>query len=527
MEEVSPDIMENVAKEFVQLCERGGAPLQIENREMEEELEPLDRPKRPPRKPADLSALKALAPDHLFELIRDEHPQTIAMILVHVSPEAASEILAELPDETRGEVGFRIATLDKIGSSMVDEVAKFFDEALYETDDSVNVVKGGVDLMANILNELDSFSGEVILEKIDENNSELAAAIKQKMFTFDDVVLVDNMGLQKVLRRVESQELAKALKAASSDVKEKIFSNMSERAGEMLREEIEVMGAVRMKDVEDAQNIITRAIQEMEEQGELIIAGRRGGKSSLSKIIKVRDSLDEEHCRPHCFPRLQEGEAEEDTPVEQKIKKFNPIYPKEPQVAAVEGFEALFQKEEEEVAEPHQDEPDLAEKHAEELKESFSKGFVEGEKSGSLSERQRVEPALEMLRASAEELRQCRESLIARFEEASVELALAIAEKVVCHEISINKGTVVDVLKRAVKANDGNEILKIKINPSDLQYIQETGLSLSGLNAEHATLEGDDAVQSGGCVIQTDFGYVDAMIDHQLEAIAEALRDQR
>jgi flagellar motor switch protein FliG len=278
MEEVSPDLLENVAKEFVQLCEGGGAPLQIENPEMEEESDPPPppKPKRPPRKPADLSALKALEADHLYELIRDEHPQTIAMILVNVSPEVASEILAELPDETRGEVGFRIATLDKLGSSMVDEVAKVFDEALYESDDSVNVVKGGVDLMANILNDLDGFSGEVILEKIDENNAELAAAIKQKMFTFDDIVLVDNMGLQKVLRRVESQELAKALKAASSDVKEKIFTNMSERAGEMLKEEIEVLGAVRMKDVEDAQNIITRAVQEMEEQGELVIAGRRG-----------------------------------------------------------------------------------------------------------------------------------------------------------------------------------------------------------------------------------------------------------
>lgn len=278
MEEVSPDLLENVAKEFVQLCEGGGAPLQIENPKIagESEPPPQPRPKRPPRKPADLSALKALESDHLYELIRDEHPQTIAMILVNVTPEVASEILAELPDETRGEVGFRIATLDKIGSSMVDEVAKVFDEALYESDDSVNVVKGGVDLMASILNDLDGFSGEVILEKIDEENAELAAAIKQKMFTFDDIVLVDNMGLQKVLRRIESQELAKALKAASSDVKEKIFSNMSERAGEMLKEEIEVLGAVRMKDVEDAQNIITRAIQEMEEQGELVIAGRRG-----------------------------------------------------------------------------------------------------------------------------------------------------------------------------------------------------------------------------------------------------------
>ncbi|MCF8130506.1 MAG: hypothetical protein K9N10_18500, partial [Deltaproteobacteria bacterium] len=226
MEEVSPDLLESVAKEFVQLCEGGGAPLQIENPEP-----PPPKPKRPPRKPADLSALKSLEPDHLFELIRDEHPQTIAMILVHVAPEVASEVLAELSDETRGEVGYRIATLDKVGSAMVEEIAKVFDEALYESDDAMNTVKGGADLMANILNELDGFSGEVILEKIDEYSEELAAAIKQKMFTFDDIVLVDNMGLQKVLRRVESQELAKALKAASRDVKEKIFSNMSERAG--------------------------------------------------------------------------------------------------------------------------------------------------------------------------------------------------------------------------------------------------------------------------------------------------------
>jgi flagellar assembly protein FliH len=200
--------------------------------------------------------------------------------------------------------------------------------------------------------------------------------------------------------------------------------------------------------------------------------------------------------------------------------------PKEPQIGAEGDFEALFQEKEEEPPEPVPNETDLAEKHAEELKESFSKGFIEGEESGMLSERQRVEPVLEMLQASAEELRQCRESLIVRFEKASVELALAIAEKIVSHEITINKGTVVDVLKRAVKAGDGSEILKIKVNPSDLQYLHESGLSLSDLNAESATLEGDNAVESGGCVIQTDFGYVDAMIEHQLEAIAETLRDQ-
>ena len=274
MGEISPDVVEKVSQEFIRMSggteprQIGGPPPSHETTEGHSGGSNLES--------SDLSILKSLKPDRLLELIKDEHPQTIAVILVHVKSDVASDVLANLPDETKAEVGLRIATLDKIGSGMVQEVAKIFDDVLKDSEDFVSSVTGGVGLMADILNLMDGMSSQVILEAIEEDDVDLAASIKQKMFTFEDVVLIDNRGLQKILRNVESRELAVSLKAASNDVKEKIFSNMSERAAEMLKEEIEVLGAVRMKDVEDAQYLITRTIQEMADQGEIVIAGRGG-----------------------------------------------------------------------------------------------------------------------------------------------------------------------------------------------------------------------------------------------------------
>ncbi len=245
----------------------------------------------------------------------------------------------------------------------------------------------------------------------------------------------------------------------------------------------------------------------------------------MSRIIKARESDDKNGCKPHLFPPLVDGESAKESLRKEKHDEFMPVCSQTPQDSKKGQFAALFQ-EDGGASESGPSEADWAEIHANELKESFSKGFVEGENSGILSERKRLEPSLETLQASAEELRKCRESLIAHFEKASVELAIAIAEKIVCHEVSVNKKTIVDVLKKAVKETDGGEILKIKINPSDLQFIEELGFSLSDLKAEDATFEGDSAVPSGGCVIQTDFGCVDSIIAHQLEAVAEALRDK-
>ena len=188
----------------------------------------------------------------------------------------ASDVLSKLPDEIKTEVAMRVVNLDKVTAAIVDEVNAVLKEILKTKQNSISNVTGGVDRLAEILNQTDEISSELILNELEEADMEIAAQVKQRMFVFEDILLVDDRGVQKLLRKVETMELAIALKAASEEVREKIFKNMSERAGEMLQEEIEDMGPVRMKEVTDAQQNITNIIQEMETKGELIIAGRRG-----------------------------------------------------------------------------------------------------------------------------------------------------------------------------------------------------------------------------------------------------------
>ena len=223
-----------------------------------------------------LEAILSLNPDEIAEMIKDEHPQTIAIILIHLKTPVASDVISNLPDEIKTDVSVRVATLEKVNVDMVEEVNDVFKEILKNKKSQVANISGGVDRLAEILNQTDEISSELILNEIEENDAEMAAQIKQKMFVFEDLVLVDDRGFQKLLRKVETVELAIALKAASEEVKEKVFKNMSERAGAMLQEEIDDLGPVRMKEVADAQQTITNIIQEMESKGEIIISGRRG-----------------------------------------------------------------------------------------------------------------------------------------------------------------------------------------------------------------------------------------------------------
>ena len=195
---------------------------------------------------------------------------------MHLKTSVASDVIAKLPDEIKTEVAMRVVNLDKVTTAIVDEVNQILKDILKTKKNTISNVTGGVDRLAEILNQTDEISSELILNEMEEADMEMAAQIKQRMFVFEDLLLVDDRGVQKLLRKVETMELAIALKAASEEVREKIFKNMSERAGEMLKEEIEDMGPVRMKEVDDAQQNITNIIQEMETKGELIIAGRRG-----------------------------------------------------------------------------------------------------------------------------------------------------------------------------------------------------------------------------------------------------------
>ncbi len=223
-----------------------------------------------------LEAILDLNADVVYELIKDEHPQTIAIILIHLETPVASDVVALLSDEIKTDVAVRLATLEKVNADMIEEVNDAFKEILKNKKSSVANISGGIDRLAEILNQTDEISSELILNEIEDTDAEMAAQIKQKMFVFEDLVLVDDRGFQKLLRKVETVELAIALKAASEEVKEKVFKNMSERAGAMLQEEIEDLGPVRMNEVSDAQMVITSIIQEMEAKGELIISGRRG-----------------------------------------------------------------------------------------------------------------------------------------------------------------------------------------------------------------------------------------------------------
>jgi len=271
---ISPEVVEQVAKEFALIAQRykskqsrSAATKSVQAENDGNGLKAAG---------SGLKALSTLSAEEIYDLIRNEQPQTIAIILVQLNTRVASDVIAKLPDEIKTEVSMRIVNLDKVTAAIVDEVNEILKDILKTKRNTVSKVTGGVDRLAEILNQTDEISSELILNEMEETDMEMAAQIKQRMFVFEDIILVDDRGVQKLLRKIETMELAIALKAASEEVKEKIFKNMSERAGEMLREEIEDMGPVRMKEVEDSQQNITNIIQEMETKGELIIAGRRG-----------------------------------------------------------------------------------------------------------------------------------------------------------------------------------------------------------------------------------------------------------
>jgi flagellar motor switch protein FliG len=265
---VAPDVVEKVAEEFTSEARRKKNQATMAERSGRQSGDGAS---------SQLAALQSLDPDQILGLIAHEHPQTMALVVAHLKSDTAGAVLIRLPEEIQVEVAMRMANLDKVLSDMVVEIDEVFAEILSNQPTSPTHRLGGVDQLAEILNTSGDTSGDQLLSNIEEINPELAAMIKERMFVFDDLILVDDRGFQKVLRQVETKELAVALKAASEDIRQKVFRNMSQRAAEMLEEEIEAMGAIRMAEVEDAQGKITRIIQDMETKGELVISGRGGG----------------------------------------------------------------------------------------------------------------------------------------------------------------------------------------------------------------------------------------------------------
>jgi len=273
--EIPSELGEKILAEFTEIAGRNKPGL-IKDNVVSGKRQGKNEPASSNAQFSNLKIVQSLKPDDLADLIRDEHPQTIAVIVVHLKPDVASEVLSKLPDEIKTDVALRILNLGRVKSEMIEMIDRIFEEVLRNRESSSIRETGGIRCLAEILNQTDENSNELILREIEEIDPDLVTKIKERMFVFEDLIFVDDKGMQKVLRTVETKELAIALKAASDTVKDKIFRNMSERASEMLKEEIEVAGAVRMKEVEEMQQMITKTIQELESKGEIIISGRRG-----------------------------------------------------------------------------------------------------------------------------------------------------------------------------------------------------------------------------------------------------------
>ncbi|MCH7960365.1 MAG: flagellar motor switch protein FliG [Candidatus Hydrogenedentes bacterium] len=221
--------------------------------------------------------LKRADPAQIVTFIQDEHPQTISLILAHLRPSTSAIVLSALSSEIQAEVVTRIATMERTPPEVVREVERVLERKMAAVFSQGFTFAGGVKEVAEILNSIDRTAEKAIMAELEERDPELADEIARLMFTFDDIVYVEDGGIQKALREVESKDLALALKGSGEDVAEKIFRNMSERAREMIKEEIEFMGPVRLKNVEEAQQKMVAVVRRLEEAGELIIEGRGGG----------------------------------------------------------------------------------------------------------------------------------------------------------------------------------------------------------------------------------------------------------
>ncbi len=216
--------------------------------------------------------IKDSDPSYLLNFVQDEHPQTIALVLAHLDPPQAAQILGELPPELQIDVAKRIATMDRTAPDVIKEVEKVLEDKL-ESVFSGNLANvGGVKSLVNILNRVDRQVERKILMALAEDSPELADSARNMMFVFEDILTLDDRAVQQVLREVDSSDLALALKGASENVRELIFRNLSKKAAETLREDIEFLGPVRVRLVEEAQRKIVEVIKRLEEAGEIDLA---------------------------------------------------------------------------------------------------------------------------------------------------------------------------------------------------------------------------------------------------------------
>ena len=290
MGKVNAQLRESVIEEFHELCvaqefiAEGGmdaARLMLQNAFGDEKAEMIVSRVMQALQVMPFDFLKKADASQITTFIQNEHPQTIALIIAYLQPAQAAAILSGLPQDLRADVARRLATLDKTPPEVIREVESVLQRKLSSLVSTDFTHAGGVKSLVEVLNYVDRSTEKTIIEALSESNPEIAEEVKKNMFVFEDIILLDDRAIQLVLKEVDTKELAVALKGVGENTQIRIFKNMSERAAAMMKEEMEFMGPVRLKSVEESQQRIVSVIRKLEDAGEIIVA-RGGGEEMIA-----------------------------------------------------------------------------------------------------------------------------------------------------------------------------------------------------------------------------------------------------
>ncbi len=288
MRTVSPDEKENVLQEFYQIClaqeyiSEGGISYAKDILERalgsQKAVDVINRLTASLQvRPFDF--VRKADPSQLLNFIQGEHPQTIALILAYLKPQQAAQVVSALPQDKQADVAKRIAIMDRTSPEIIKEIERVLERKLSSMVSQDYTIAGGIQAIVDILNSVDRGTEKFIIETLEVQDTDLAEQIRKRMFVFEDIMTLDSRSIQRVIREVENNDWALALKSSSEDVVKAIFSNMSKRLAEMIKEDMDYMGPVRLRDVEEAQQKIVNIIRKLEDAGEIVIS--RGGGDEI------------------------------------------------------------------------------------------------------------------------------------------------------------------------------------------------------------------------------------------------------
>jgi len=288
---VQPEVAEEVMEEFHTMTQarsyisQGGIEyakkLLIKSVGPEVARKIIDRLVKALESSAGFTSLERANPQQLSKFIQNEHPQTIALILAHLNASQAAELISSLPEVLRSDVAMRMASLQEISPEVVRRISLILEQKLEALGSFATEAYGGVRAVAELFNRMDRNTGRAVLEKIETENPQLAASIRDLMFVFDDILLIDDNGITEILKRADKKTLTIALKGTSEELQNQFYRNMSSRAVELMKEEMEFMGPVKLKDVEKSQHEVVEIVRQLEEEGVISIGGG-GGEDYVS-----------------------------------------------------------------------------------------------------------------------------------------------------------------------------------------------------------------------------------------------------